>query len=288
MRSMLRSRFLLPLALVGALGCGDDEPPIPETLTVDIPVVAHVGAEGFACGRTYTNVGTTGTTYEPMDFRVYVHNVRLVTQSGQEVPVTLTEDGTWQHSGVVLLDFANKDGLCTQGTAGTNESIKGTVPQGIYTGLRFTLGVPEDLNHGDPTTLGAPLGDMGLHWSWQSGFLFTRIEGRTKGLPQHVMHLGSTACAPPPEGQTQGTAGCDNNNRPEIHLAHFEMAKSRVVMDLGTLFAGSDLDANAPNSPAGCMSSPTDADCAPLFQRLGLSFGSQAAEPAAQTFIRIE
>ncbi|WP_223635548.1 MbnP family copper-binding protein [Corallococcus sp. EGB] len=288
MRSVPRSRLLLPLALVGALGCGDDEPQKPEVLTVDLPVVARVGAEPFACGRTYTNVGTTGTTYEPMDFRVYVHDVRLVTRSGQEVPVTLTDDGTWQHSGVVLLDFANKDGLCTQGTAGMNASIKGTAPQGDYTGLRFTLGVPEDLNHGDPTTLGAPLGDMSLHWSWQSGFLFTRIEGRTKGLPQHVMHLGSTSCAPPPEGQTQGTAGCANNNRPEFHLDGFDVTKSRVVMDLGTLFAGSDLDANAPDTAAGCMSSPTDADCGPLFQRLGLAFGGKAAEPAAQTFIRVE
>lgn len=287
MRSVLRSRLLLPLALVGALGCGDDE---PEVLTVDLPVVARVGTEAFACGKTYTNVGTTGTTYEPMDFRVYVHAVRLVTRDGQEVPVTLTEDGTWQHSGVVLLDFANKDGLCTQGTAAMNASIKGTVPQGDYTGLRFTLGVPEDLNHGDPTTLGAPLGDMGLHWNWQSGFLFTRIEGRTQGLPEHVMHLGSTACAPPPEGQTQGTAGCANNNRPEFRLDGFDVTRNQVVMDLGALFAGSNLDENlsGPNTAVGCMSFPDDADCGPIFERLGLAYGAQAANPAAQTFIRAE
>ncbi|RKH47172.1 metallo-mystery pair system four-Cys motif protein [Corallococcus sp. AB050B] len=286
MRSTLRSRLLLPLALVGALGCGDDE---PEVLTVELPVVARVGTEAFACGKTYTNVGTSGTTYEPMDFRVFVHAVRLVTRDGQEVPVNLTEDGKWQHSGVALLDFANKDGLCTQGTAGTNASLRFTVPPGDYTGLRFTLGVPEDLNHGDPTKLGAPLDDAaGLHWSWQGGFIFTRIEGRTKGLPQHVMHLGSTDCAPPPAGQTQGTAGCANNNRPEFQLDGFDVTKNRVVMDLGTLFSGSNLDVNTPNTAVGCMSFPTDADCAPYFERLGLAFGSQAANPAAQTFIRAE
>ncbi|RKI00210.1 MbnP family copper-binding protein [Corallococcus sp. AB038B] len=288
MRSLLRSRLLLPLALVGALGCGDDEPQTPELLTVNLPVVARVGTQAFECGKTYTNVGTTGTTYEPMDFRVYVHNVRLVTRDGKDVPVTLTEDGTWQHSGVVLLDFANKDGLCTQGTAAMNAAIKGTAPQGDYTGLRFTVGVPEDVNHGDPTTLGAPMDDTGLHWSWQSGFIFTRIEGRTQGLPQHVLHLGSTACAPPPEGQTQGTAGCANNNRPEFHLAGFDVTKTKVVMDLGTLFAGANLDVNAPGTAAGCMSSPTDTDCGALFQPLGLAFGGQAANPAAQTFIRAE
>ncbi|NOK32760.1 metallo-mystery pair system four-Cys motif protein [Corallococcus exercitus] len=290
MRSLLRPRLLLPLALVGALGCGKKDIDPPFTMAVDIPVAARVGNEAFACGKTYTNVGTTGTTYEPMDFRVYVHDVRLVTRDGEEVPVTLTEDGTWQHSGVVLLDFANKDGLCTQGTAGMNASIKGAAPEGTYTGLRFKLGVPEELNHGDPTTLGEPLGDMGLHWNWQSGFLFTRIEGRTQGLPQHVMHLGSTSCAPPPAGQTQGTAGCENNNRPEFRLDGFDVTKNKVVMDLGALFAGSNLDQNlsGPNTAVGCMSFPNDVDCAPIFERLGLPYDGQAANPAAQAFIRAE
>lgn len=290
MHSPLRPRVVLPLALLGVLGCGEDEPRTPARLTVDIPVVARVGAEPFACGRTYTDVGTTKTTYEPMDFRVYVHDVRLVTRGGQEVPVTLDEDSTWQHAGVVLLDFANKDGLCTQGTAGMNAAIRGSVPGGDYTGLRFTLGVPEDLNHGDVSTAPAPLGDTSLFWSWRSGYVFARIEGRTEGLPQHVMHLGSTDCAPPPAGQTNGTAGCANNNRPELSLEGFDLATGKVVMDLGALFAGSNLDVNAsgPNTAVGCMSSPTDVDCAPLFERLGLAFGAQAANPAAQSFIRAE
>ncbi|RYZ41744.1 MAG: metallo-mystery pair system four-Cys motif protein [Myxococcaceae bacterium] len=290
MTSVLRSRVLLPLALLGVVGCDNkDDPTPPEARTVNIPVLARVGTEPFACGRVYTNVGATGTSYEPMDFRVYVHDVRLVKAGGQEVPVTLEDDGTWQHDGVALLDFANKDGLCTQGTAGTNTSLRGTVPEGDYTGLRFTLGVPETLNHGDVSTAPAPLNDIGLFWSWRFGYLFTRIEGRTAGLPQgHAMHLGSTDCAPPPEGQTTGTAGCTNNNRPEVRLEAFNLETGKVVMDLGAFFAGSNLDTNATGTAEGCMSSQTDSDCAPLFQRLGLGFGAQAANPSAQSFIRAE
>ncbi|MCY1043728.1 metallo-mystery pair system four-Cys motif protein [Corallococcus sp. bb12-1] len=286
MTSVLRSRVLLPLALLGVVGCGEDDVPSPQA--VNIPVIARVGTEPFACGSVYTNVGTSKTTYEPMDFRVYVHDVRLLSADGKEVPVTL-EDSAWQSSGVVLLDFANKDGLCTQGTEGMNMSIKGTVPEGDYHGVRFTLGVPETLNHGDVSTAPAPLNDTGLFWSWRSGYLFTRIEGRTPGLTQgHVMHLGSTDCAPPPEGQTSGTAGCTNNNRPEVKLDDFNLATGKVVMDLGTFFSGSNLDVNATGTAEGCMSSQADSDCAPLFERLGMGFGAQAANPAAQSFIRAE
>ncbi|MFP2961115.1 MbnP family copper-binding protein [Myxococcus sp. 1LA] len=274
----------LPLALLGVLGCDDK-------VEFAIPFEARVGSEPFACGRSYTGVGTTGTTYEPMDLRVYLHDVRLVTADGREVPLELDGDDRWQTQGTALLDFADKAGQCTQGTAATNVRITGTAPEGNYTGLRFKLGVPESLNHLDVSTAPSPLNDMSLYWSWRSGYLFTRIEGRTTGLPEgHVMHLGSTDCAPPPEGQTSGTAGCTFGNRPEVALDSFNLASGKVVLDLGALFAGSNLDENAavPNTSVGCMSQQTDPDCAPLFSRMGLTHRSQEGTPGLQTFIKAE
>ncbi|MBU8899630.1 metallo-mystery pair system four-Cys motif protein [Corallococcus sp. H22C18031201] len=291
MRFASSSGLALSLALLGVSGCGDEAPPPPATRAVTIPVEARVGSELFACGRTYSKVGTSGASYEPMDFRVYVHAVRLVSDSGQEVPVALTNDGTWQRDGVALLDFANKDGLCANGTAGMNATLKGTVPEGHYTGLRFTLGVPESLNHGDATTSAAPLGDSTLFWNWRGGYVFARIDGRTGGVPTgYYMHLGSTDCAPPPAGQTSGTAGCAHENRVEVRLEGFTLGSSKVVMDLAALFADSNLDTNAavPNTAGGCMSQQEDPDCAPVFARLGLAFGDLAANPAGQRFIRAE
>ncbi|WP_426757048.1 MbnP family copper-binding protein [Myxococcus sp. Y35] len=276
----------LPFVMLGALGCGDEP-----RLEVAIPFEARIGSEPYACGRTYTGVGTTGTTYEPMDFRVYVHDVRLVTADGDEVALDLTEDERWQSQGTALLDFADKSGQCTQGTDATNLRIIGTAPEGEYAGLRFKLGVPETLNHLDVSTAPAPLNDTSLYWSWRSGYLFTRIEGRTTGLSEgHVMHLGSTDCAPPPEGQTQGTAGCTFGNRPEVALDTFNLASGKVVLDLGALFAGSNLDVNAevPNTSVGCMSQQTDPDCAPLFSRMGLTHRSQEGAPGPQSFIKAE
>lgn len=279
----------LPLALLGVLGCdGEKEPAL---LQVTLPFEARVGGEPFACGRTYTGLGTTGTTYEPMDFRVYLHDVRLLSLDGREVPLALTDDGVWQHEGAALLDFADKAGLCTNGTQGTHASITGTVPEGSYRGIRFKLGLPESLNHLDVSTAPAPFNDVSLFWSWRWGYLFARIEGRTAGLREgHFMHLGSTDCAPPAPGQTSGTAGCTFGNRPEFALDTLDLQQGKVVLDLASLFVGSNLDVNAdvPNTAIGCMSQQEDPDCAEVFSRLGLEHRDQAARPAAQTFIRAE
>jgi hypothetical protein len=58
-----------------------------------------------------------------------------------------------------------------------------------------------------------------------------------------------------------------------------------VVADVAALFAQTNLDVNQASTAAGCMSSPTDEDCAPIFQRLGLPFGNTPAN-AGQSFIR--
>lgn len=277
----------LPLALAALLAtaCGD-EPSQPEPPTITIAFKAMVGSQPFACGQAYTGLGTTATTYEPKDFRLYVHNVRLLSQ-GAEVPVTLTHDGAWQRDGVALLDFENKSGLCSNGTEATNERLVGTAPDGHYQGLRFTVGVPFEKNHLDGSTAAAPLGVSTLFWGWEGGYKFIRLDGRTLGLPNgHSVHLGSTGCQM--SGPNQVTS-CQYGNRFEVEIADFDPTQAqRVVLDVAALLSGSNLDVNQAQTHPGCMSTHDDPDCAPIFQRLGLAFGGTPANPASQTFFRKE
>ncbi|WP_434383672.1 MbnP family copper-binding protein [Melittangium boletus] len=282
------SRFLFVASLfAGPWACGVSDPPAAKPVAVDIPFEARVGAEPFACGRVYTGLGTTATTYEPKDFRVYVHDVRLVTAEGMEVPVSLTDDDVWQYSGAALLDFADRTGACSDGTAAMNSHLVGTVPEGDYRGLRFTIGVPLALNHQNATFAPRPFKDTSLFWSWRTGYFFTRIEGNTKGLPSgHNMHLGSTDC--PIVDKDNPPTGCTYPNTVPVDLMGFVPGQGKVVLDLARLFEGSNLDLNAPSTSVGCMASQQDADCGPLFHQLGLAFGTQAANPKGQVFARWE
>jgi uncharacterized repeat protein (TIGR04052 family) len=276
------SARIVPAALVAAtlVACGDDDlatPPAPLDITVSF--AAEVNGVSFACGQSYAGVGTSGTTITPVDFRFYVHDVRLVDDTGTEVPVELDQAPVWQHQNLALLDFEDGSGPCTNGTSDTNGAVTGTVPGGAtYTGLRFTLGVPFELNHIDQTTAPAPLDLTALFWAWNGGYKFARLDHVSDAQPQGWnVHLGSTGCTPNDSPQTVPTS-CANEHRVEVSFDGFDVADDVVVADLGRLLAGADPSVNAPQTARGCMSFPGDEDCPPVMNAFGLDYeGSPAS-----------
>lgn len=135
-------------SLVGGAACtsGDNDPKgDPEQIS--IPFVARVGADAFACGENDVGIGKDTATMIPGDLRFYVHDVTVVDDAGNDVAVTL-DDSDFQNDGVALLDFEDGTGACDTGSPTLNTAITGTVPAGTtVTALRFTIGLPERLNH---------------------------------------------------------------------------------------------------------------------------------------------
>jgi uncharacterized repeat protein (TIGR04052 family) len=206
----------------------------------------------------------------PEDFRLYLHDIRLVDSVGSEVPVALTGDQKWQYQNTVLLDFEDKTGPCG-GTTQTNAQVVGKVPNGgkRWKGVRFKIGVPFALNHADPATAPSPLNLTSLFWTWQSGYKFLRIEGQNSAGKTFIVHLGSTGCTKDGSGNV---TSCQNPNRPEIALDGFDPQTNTIVVDLAALFTGTDL-----STDVECMSGPGSADCPPIFARLGLPYGGAPA-----------
>jgi uncharacterized repeat protein (TIGR04052 family) len=283
----------LPLAVLAAVSllaaCSTATPPAASSAgaqSLTLRFVAQINGQPFDCGQSYGGVGTTRSTITPSDYRFYVSEVQLIDANGRAVPVTLMQDGTWQRDGVALLDFENGSGPCRNGTAAMNSSVRGTVPAGRYTGLRFTVGVPFAANHGDPTTAPSPLNLTAMFWTWQAGYKFIKFDTATTGQPSTAaaphsqgsgdasgfsVHLGSTLCASPSRTQAP-RAECGNPNRVTVQFDNFDSATQTVVADIGRVLAGANVDVNAAGSSPGCMSFPKDADCPAVMGALGLAY----------------
>ncbi|HHH31222.1 MAG TPA: metallo-mystery pair system four-Cys motif protein [Polyangiaceae bacterium] len=269
----MRTLSLLCL-LAAATGC--------ESTAVTVTFAGLVGAQPAACGQTYSGLGTTSTDFELADLRLYVHDVRLLTTDGREVPVTLDQDGEFQLEELALLDFEDGTAGCENGDSGVNERVTGTVAEGgPFDGIRFRLGVPFERNHADVSTAPAPLNRPGMFWNWNGGYKFLRIDGRTTGQPGGVnIHIGSTGC----DGDGRGNVtACANENRPEIELRGADPTTTRIVVDVAALVARSDLDVDM-GGANGCQSGVDDPECLEIFHSMGLSHGGSPATDPQRLF----
>lgn len=262
---------------------GADSTGEPADLDVTLRFEARVGDQPAACGQAYEGIGTAGTTVELLDLRVFVSNVRLVMEhdgAEHEVPLAMEDDGEWQLEGSALLDFEDGSGGCSENTtAETNVSVRGTVPAGEYTGVRFDVGLPFEQNHLNADEAPPPLNTTAMFWSWASGYKFAKIDLRND-LPapgdRWNFHLGSQGCDNGMAGPTvPPTEPCSRPGRPAISLTGFDPLTGTIVLDVAALFQGADVTADSPESAPGCMSfMPDAAECTPLFQSLGLDWAT--------------
>ncbi|MCA3418788.1 MAG: metallo-mystery pair system four-Cys motif protein [Roseomonas sp.] len=267
---------------------------------VAIRFAAQVNGAAFACGQSYPGLGSTHATATPTDFRFYVHDVQLLRADGSAVPISLSET-PWQRDGVALLDFESGQGPCAQGgNAPMNDALHGSVAPGSYTGIRFTLGVPERHNHQDATVAPSPFNLTAMFWNWQNGYKFAKVDlrvgeampsattapahGGASGEGGFSLHLGSTQCAA--AAPTQPGRDCRNPNRPIITLSGFDPLAAPVIADIGPVLAGVDITRNTQGTPPGCMSFPNDPECRTVLPALGLPYMDVAA--GEQRFFRVQ
>lgn len=174
----------------------------------------------------------------------------------------------WQSETLALLDFEDKIGRCSEGTADTNTALTGSAPAGTYKGVSFTVGVPSDLNHKDRASVAAPLKDVvGLAATGIEGFRFSRVgvtqlNAAADASGSGLFDLGSSQCT---GSVADGTVKCEKANRSVVSFETFDLAKNSVVIDVAKLFVLVDL-----TQPQTCHS--VEKSCAPMFSAFGVSF----------------
>ena len=147
--------FCVLLSSVMISACSEDEAAAildeivpPETAEVSVDFAAQVNGADFACGDTYTGIGTGGDDYKVTDFRMYVHDAHIKDPlTSEKHAIELTQDGVWQRDDVALLDF--EDGCDT----GTPESTL-RFPSFIFSSSQFSRTSPASFTLRSPKTWG--------------------------------------------------------------------------------------------------------------------------------------
>ncbi|SMF26914.1 MbnP family copper-binding protein [Pseudobacteriovorax antillogorgiicola] len=295
MRYVLCSTLLLSIA---ASSCGesDSETSADNQTAVSVEFAAVAGTESISCETSLTGLGSNQDSATLADFRFYIHDIVFTKDDGSSISLTLDEND-WQTDNLALLDFQDKSDSCSGDEKDTHKEVTGTVSDttGI-SGISFTLGVPEDLNHQDQSSASTPLNIVSLFWSWNSGYKFlradvtpsngiTRPSDSTFSGTTFNIHIGSTACT------GDATAGedvtCTNSNRAQIALSDFELGTSLVTFDYATLVQSHNITSDVGGAP-GCMSGSTDPECQGVFSGLGLDLSSGTQSTTTQTAFSLQ
>jgi uncharacterized repeat protein (TIGR04052 family) len=259
-------------------GCSEEDTTTPEsseteasTKEVKLYFAPEVSGESVNCSSTF-HVGSGDANASLKDFRMFISEVALLKEDGTRVNITLDQND-WQYENIALLDFEDNSAGCAESgnTADMHHYLSGKVPEGVYTQVAFTLGVPEVVNHNKYPDIKV-LNHSKMDWGWQNGRKFMKLEvlAKSEGAKAWNFHLGSTDCTAD-ESQASGIK-CNQSNRVSVTLDNFDLEHDTVKMDLSALFQSSDIAVNLGEKP-GCMSFQKDPDCEQIFSQIDLPYG---------------
>jgi uncharacterized repeat protein (TIGR04052 family) len=218
------------------------------------------------------------TDVQLTDLRFFVSEVSFIDSNGRQHGLAMPADDRWQQEKVALIDLENGASACLNGSNEMNISLSGTVEMTDIVGLRFTVGVPFDLNHANPLTALAPLDDPAMHWHWRSGYKFLRA-GVATAKDSFWIHLGSTGC----EGTVQNISACRSPNRVLVEFSDFSPSVDQIEVDLSELFRAIDLNDGVRSD---CSSGPAESSCTEPFTALGLVFNN-GTDGSPQSVFRV-
>ncbi len=155
-------QLILPLVLL-CLGCKKEDAidpiptPVPTTGTASFHVQNKVGNDALSLGLMHY-VNANGDSFQVDLLKYYISHFEW-----------LRADGTSFHSeNYQLINQSNPSSL---------DFNLSNIPNGTYTGLRFYLGVDSLSNH-TLTNNDALDASSGMIWSWNTGYIFFKHEGK--------------------------------------------------------------------------------------------------------------
>lgn len=169
MKNIVASLLLLSSLLFTFSACKKESEEIKGTGELMIEMDNHAGDDVLAFGQKY--VTAAGDTVQFSTFNYYVSNFVLVKDDGTEYRVP--KDSCYF--------------LCKHEDTESREIVLRNIPAGDYKTVKFMIGV-DSLKSvspiGERTGALDPTGAAsGMYWSWNSGYIFVKVEGTSPQAP---------------------------------------------------------------------------------------------------------
>ncbi|MES2746165.1 MAG: MbnP family protein [Bdellovibrionota bacterium] len=140
---------------------------------VSINFAAKVQGEALACFDKSAAMKAQGQIFT--DLRMFISNVALVNDQGQDVKLTLTVDEGNQNlqfvdangNSIALLNYLDASCAASDATKVLKNAITGLLPYGHYTALKFQLGLPYPAMDSSLTKMPAALAPTDMAWMWE-------------------------------------------------------------------------------------------------------------------------
>jgi len=187
----------------------------------------------------------------------YVHDVVLLGSDGNDYDMRLARRAPWQSERVALVDLSPDAGPQMR------DAIEAEAPSRVYTGVRFAVGVPFEMNHLNPLTAAAPLDRGALFWTWQSGYKFLRLD-LSASEHEAAFHLGSTGCSSP-SALRPPAQPCAQPNVIHVELKNFDPLTQPIQVRVEAIVA-----ALGEAQPSACTGDYSQPACSRAFAATGL------------------
>src|SRR5690606_6396244 len=167
----MKNIVILPAIILAIFfaGCDDDDVNSNEVGSIRIEFDNRAGEADLAFNTDYTN--SSGETFNVTKLNYYISNIRLTKTDGTEFVVP--RDSSY----FLVMEADEESQLVTlnQVPAGDYNAITCTIGGDS---LRSTMDISKRTGALDPAQ-----GDEGMYWTWNSGYIFFKIEGTSSAAP---------------------------------------------------------------------------------------------------------
>lgn len=215
----MKTSYILPLALLFLLAsCQDDSVSPGERGSLIIEFDNRIGTEDLVLNSDYTN--PHGETFRLTRLNYYISNVKLTRTDGTQFVVP-------QDSSYFLI---------MEDSPSTQKARINNIPAGDYNAITFTIGVDSLRSTMDISkrtgVLDPAQGHDGMYWTWNSGYIFFKMEGVSSAAPddqdnKFYYHIGGFGGYDSPTLNNlrdvviqMGNARAEvrNSKQPQVHL----------------------------------------------------------------------